>query len=139
MSGGLREVAVLVAASINPTAEPNTEGVGEVSRVSAFVPKSLESRCWRVPHILVSRVVALVATRSFFRFVSSWCNILVLFFATNKPIMDNPIQLGLNATSYTPPYTPPSSVQSEEHPYNGLSPPQLSTVDFVLTIRLVVL
>lgn len=64
---------------------------------------------------------------------------LVCFFATNEPIMDSPIQLGLNATSHTPPYTPPSSVHSEEHPYNVLSPPRLSTVDFVLAIRLVVL
>jgi hypothetical protein len=76
---------------------------------------------------------------SFFLDVSSsWCNILVLFFATNKPIMDSPIQLGLNATSYTPPYTPPSSVQSGEHPYNVLGPPRLSGVSFVLAIRLVV-
>jgi hypothetical protein len=33
---GLREVAEPVAASINPTAEPDTSVFGEVSRVSAL-------------------------------------------------------------------------------------------------------
>jgi hypothetical protein len=57
--GGLREVAMPVAASINPTAEPNFSP-SVLERPPAFPPctKSLESRCWRVPHIIVWRAVA---------------------------------------------------------------------------------